>query len=114
MINRTGNSGAEQPAFVGWPLPAEQPPAWCDDVLHWWQDGRCGLCGNGKMPLVEDHDHDTGLVRGWLCRSCNSREGWALESEVPRIDAWRGGVTPAALLGVKVVYVNSQGLTPLR
>jgi hypothetical protein len=38
------------------------------------QDGRCALCGAGGR-LVADHDHDTGLLRGMLCRRCNIREG---------------------------------------
>lgn len=42
-------------------------------VLH-WQRERCAVCGRVDS-LVEDHDHETGLFRGFLCRSCNIREG---------------------------------------
>lgn len=43
------------------------------------QGGCCCTC----WPRVEcpdrvlDHDHATGMVRGWLCRSCNNLEGHA-------------------------------------
>jgi len=40
-------------------------------VLARWQNGRCAICGR-MSDLVCDHDHATGLVRGWLCRSCNT------------------------------------------
>ena len=43
-----------------------------------WQQDRCAICGRHERivgGLVEDHDHATGLVRGYLCRSCNTREG---------------------------------------
>lgn len=42
------------------------------------QDGRCGMCGETPSlgdRLIEDHDHRTGLIRGLLCRSCNTLEG---------------------------------------
>lgn len=44
------------------------------------QGNVCPLCNNPvdltvKGQLVVDHDHDTGQVRGALCRSCNSGEG---------------------------------------
>jgi hypothetical protein len=37
-------------------------------------DGKCGICGRCK-PLVIDHNHRTGAVRGLLCRSCNTAIG---------------------------------------
>lgn len=48
------------------------------DELAWlkfWQGHRCGVCGV-VAKLVLDHDHSTGLVRGFLCRQCNTREGY--------------------------------------
>lgn len=44
-------------------------------------DGKCWICLTNQGVCV-DHDHSTGLVRGWLCRPCNSalhfveRPGW--------------------------------------
>lgn len=48
--------------------------------IHKDQGGLCPLCGlridlSVKGDAVLDHDHDTGLVRGVLHRSCNSSEG---------------------------------------
>jgi hypothetical protein len=32
----------------------------------------CQICGNvPKRGLDQDHDHKTGLTRGWLCHRCN-------------------------------------------
>jgi hypothetical protein len=72
--------------------------------LAFWQDGRCAICGERPKPdqwgqtLVEDHDHDTGLTRGYLCRSCNSAEG-SCGREVFRAYRWRN---PAGIIGVKL------------
>jgi hypothetical protein len=59
------------------------------------QGGRCALCGSAG-PLCADHDHDTGLLRGMLCQSCNNREGRA--GADPRLDAYRDSPPPAGLL----------------
>lgn len=33
--------------------------------------GRCEICDDWKDSLCCDHDHTTGLRRGWLCSRCN-------------------------------------------
>jgi Recombination endonuclease VII len=54
-------------------------------ALHERQSGRCAVCGaTGR--LVADHDHNTGLLRGLLCPSCNNREGGLGGAD---IDAYR-------------------------
>ncbi|MFD9076613.1 endonuclease domain-containing protein [Streptomyces lasiicapitis] len=66
-------------------LAAREPVCWSwgaapsegkDDrfAFRAWHDGRCAVCGYRDVRLVDDHDHDTGLIRGLLCRSCNGRE----------------------------------------
>jgi len=43
------------------------------------QGGGCALCekpdGEGHERLCTDHDHETGRVRGLLCRKCNTALG---------------------------------------
>jgi hypothetical protein len=44
------------------------------------QDGHCATCPevhNGGQRLSVDHDHETGQVRGLLCRRCNLAIGQA-------------------------------------
>lgn len=66
-----------------------------------WQQGRCAICG-ARGSLVVDHDHQTGLVRGKLCPSCNTREGHR-----------HGGIwdkyrqrNPATICGVENPYLD--------
>lgn len=42
------------------------------------QNNQCGICGCWLTEglLVVDHDHDTGVVRGLLCRWCNLAIGF--------------------------------------
>lgn len=42
------------------------------------QDGLCLLCDGPprKVRLHVDHDHETGVIRGLLCTSCNTKLGW--------------------------------------
>ena len=41
------------------------------------QPERCEACGGWDViSLCRDHDHASGLFRGWLCRSCNIGVGF--------------------------------------
>jgi len=41
-------------------------------MLH-GQDFKCAICGADDGTLDVDHCHETGEVRGMLCRSCNTK-----------------------------------------
>src|SRR6185312_3236559 len=49
------------------------------------QGGGCAVCGTqpGKQRLDVDHCHETGVVRGLLCRACNVSLG-ALKEDPER------------------------------
>lgn len=85
------------PAFMSWGIPTEPT------TLRVWQDGRCAMCDDAHSQLVEDHCHDTGKVRGMLCRGCNATEP---NSDAPAWSMWRAGMTPARLLGEDRTYVS--------
>lgn len=86
-------------ACMTWPLPA--PEDRDDNFDMWtWQHGRCAACGI-RDNLVLDHDHVTGLERGYLCRRCNRLEG---VSTHPIWTLWADGQNPATLLGVEQPY----------
>lgn len=39
------------------------------------QEGRCAICED-TAPLALDHSHDTGRIRGMICRNCNLGVGF--------------------------------------
>lgn len=90
---------ARDPACWSWDAAV---PENCEDgrsAFRAWHAGRCAVCGYRDVGLVEDHDHETGLIRGLLCRSCNGRE--------PHDDGlfrkYREQ-TPAQILGIHLRY----------
>ena len=46
------------------------------------KSGDCEICGLWYKSLVLDHDHGTGLKRGWLCSWCNLKLGWLEKHKV--------------------------------
>lgn len=84
-------------AWTGWDAPAKSDDLWS------WHDGRCASCGRNTSDLVTDHCHMTGLVRGLLCRSCNSCEGWQGDE---KWGDWRSGKNPANAIKHFEIYVG--------
>lgn len=91
-------------ADVLWSLECAASGLGGESVLVDWQDGRCAVCGKHVSDLVLDHDHATGLVRGLLCRSCNTLEGTHLEPGT--IFSLYRERHPAAILGLTIRYLN--------
>jgi hypothetical protein len=90
MDERGGNANGspmpelpfEVPPGSGWfgytslPASVERYGITLDDYqrMHARQQGECAICERHETsvgPLVVDHDHDSGKVRGLLCHSCN-------------------------------------------
>src|SRR4051794_40539952 len=101
----------EYPACWTWPLP---PKEWDRPKNGWlainaWQRGMCAICGRHKSEFVkrswhQDHDHESGELRGWLCRSCNVMEGNA-GPDVQPFARYRL-INPGTILEVVEPYVN--------
>ncbi|MBC7299480.1 endonuclease domain-containing protein [Nocardia salmonicida] len=110
--------------FVDRWLPALWPACWFWSVpdggywatptaIYQWQDGRCAICAEpwdkgGHWGMVLDHDHKTGLVRGWLCRNCNAAEGHST------VDGRRLNYRnrpPTTILGVCRLYSKRESKT---
>jgi len=54
------------------------------DALAEAQDNKCAICGeHPEKHLAVDHCHRSGVIRGLLCRTCNS--GIGLLKDDPRI-----------------------------
>ena len=48
-------------------------PDFDENELYSEQEGKCAICGIDKLldELEIDHDHETGRLRGFLCKHCN-------------------------------------------
>jgi len=98
-VRRRMVADAEQDG-VGW-RPSPQDVRW--ELMDQWKRGRCAICGRRTGRLIEDHDHETGLFRGWLCRACNTCEGYAGDREP--FAAYRER-SPAIIFNLKSQYSN--------
>jgi hypothetical protein len=56
------------------------------DALTIAQLGRCAICGVELHAMQIDHNHETGVVRGLLCVTCNTGLG-KLGDSVERLEA---------------------------
>ena len=91
-----------EPACWRWPLPADHRE-YSPDGMFGWHQSRCAICAGGPGVVI-DHDHETGLVRGLLCASCNVAE--------PRHDgvfALYRKVSPAYMFDVDVMFSSYAG-----
>ncbi len=83
-------------------------PAAPGALLELFHDRRCALCGLRRRLIVE-HDHDSGLVRGLACGSCNALEGVSRVRKQKRLPVtglienyWSN--SPATILGLRIRY----------
>lgn len=96
-----------EPACWSWSLPPVPEEPLGDymrmDVYLFiaFHDGRCAICGAAPAD-VEDHDHSTGMTRGYLCRGCNVQEG---VSTHPLFNRYRSR-NPASILRVRLPYTG--------
>lgn len=72
-------------------------------MLEHWHNGRCSICGEvpTRGGLVRDHDHDSGLIRGLLCYSCNTAES----RSTSLLFANYRQRPPATILAIEVLYL---------
>ena len=61
-------------------LAKKHPELSRDQVVKFYQDhftGKCDICTKGitGKDMHLDHDHKTGVLRGWLCMHCNTGLG---------------------------------------
>lgn len=84
-----------------------------EDLMTWvnhrstaerlFTQGRCGICGvHIGTSGIEDHCHETGLVRGYLCRSCNTREG--MNGGTDNVWGRYRAKHPYSILGIREPY----------
>lgn len=98
-----------EPACWSWDMSipdgisATDSPEWALSVA---QGGRCAACAyQDPDGLYLDHCHKTGLMRGYLCRSCNTMEGVTSRPAPDFIVKYRER-NPASMLGIEATYVS--------
>jgi hypothetical protein len=99
-MNGSARVTFDDPQCWNWPIPPETDDDPSDQLAD-FHSGRCGICGSLRASKL-DHDHRSGLVRGWLCRSCNLKEGHA-DGPTDIFARWRA-VPSAAMPGVLIPY----------
>lgn len=67
------------------------------DAMVAKQKGKCGICGDDDEELLVDHNHNTGEVRGLLCRKCNTGLGFFKDSGL--------------ILYLASMYIHNNGVT---
>ncbi|WP_107070024.1 endonuclease domain-containing protein [Streptomyces sp. M10] len=108
-VTRHEASRASQPA---WYTEAD----WREEALYVgicsWQKCRCAICGRSTRGrretvsrLVVDHDHGTGLIRGFLCLGCNAAEG--RHNVKRRLYSNYRLRNPASILELEIPYTSS-------
>jgi len=73
-------------------------------ALFDYQNGKCAVCFGPLTGTTEhdyiDHDHETGYVRGLLCKRCNPSLGWYENNQTAINDYLIN--PPAAQIGITV------------
>jgi hypothetical protein len=88
-------------------------------VLADWQGNMCAVCGH-KRKLIKEHDHDTDLIRGLVCPSCNARESYSKNYSSAIEDFPDSDLTirrylrmpPTRMLGLMVHYSRTRNVDP--
>lgn len=110
-----------QPACWSWPVTSDDltAAAACPEnrahLLLWnWQRGMCAVCARPAQagrPIIRDHDHRTGLIRGLLCQRCNVGEGHTasgLKAPIEVFDLYRAR-HPAVIVALRARHQYTSG-----
>ncbi len=81
-VNNHQRYRAKHGRYRAYKLSAEQYGAMVEA-----QGGQCAICGTTPERLVIDHCHETGVVRGLLCQSCNVGLGFMRDNPVALLAA---------------------------